>query len=45
MAGFKESTEPVLQWVGDPSAPQQQKVASLTSRELDKSKMTGPKRH
>jgi len=45
MAGFKAAIDPVRQWASDPSAPQQQKVASLTSRELDKSQITGPKRH
>jgi murein DD-endopeptidase MepM/ murein hydrolase activator NlpD len=45
MAGFKESIEPVLQWVRDPSALQQQKVASLTSRELENSVMERRKRN
>ena len=37
IAGFKESIEPMQQWVRDPSAPQRQKVSSLTSRELENS--------
>jgi len=45
MAGFKESIEPVVQWVRDPSAPQRQKVASLTSRELENSSMERRKRN
>ncbi len=35
MAGFKEAIEPVLQWASEPSAPKKQKLASLTSRELE----------
>jgi murein DD-endopeptidase MepM/ murein hydrolase activator NlpD len=34
---FKKAMEPVLHWLTDPAAPKRQKVASLTSRELDNS--------
>ena len=35
MTDFKKGIGPVLQWVSNTSAPQQRKVASLTSRELE----------
>ncbi|MGD0626109.1 MAG: M23 family metallopeptidase [Thermodesulfobacteriota bacterium] len=34
MVEFKETTDPVIRWVQDPSAPKYQKVASLSSRNL-----------
>jgi murein DD-endopeptidase MepM/ murein hydrolase activator NlpD len=35
MAVFKEATGPVIHWAQDPSAPKYQKVASLSSRNLE----------
>ncbi len=32
---FKKGIEPMLQWMSDPTAPKQHKVASLTSREME----------
>ena len=37
MDDFRKSTRPVLHWVSNSSVPQQLKVASLTSRELENS--------
>jgi murein DD-endopeptidase MepM/ murein hydrolase activator NlpD len=45
MTDFKKGIGSVLQWVSDASAPQQRKVASLTSRELENSAMGWQKRN
>lgn len=38
---FKEATDPALCWMQDPSGPSSQKVASLTSNELEKPRGRG----